>query len=44
MKRGGDIDLLIRTESEKKGILDRLRRKVPLKQVLGGQKFDIIGD
>lgn len=44
MKRGGDIDLLIRTESEKKGILDRLRMKARLKQVLGDQKIDIIGD
>lgn len=31
-KRGGDIDLLIRTESPKKGILDRIRMKARLKQ------------
>lgn len=44
MKRVGDRDLLIRTESEKKGISDCLRMKAPLKQVLGDQKIDIIGD
>lgn len=44
MKRGGDIDLLIRTKSEKKGILDRIRMKARLKQVLGDQKIDIVGD
>lgn len=43
-KRGGDIDLLIRTKSERKGILDRIRMKARLKQVLGDQKIDIIGD
>lgn len=43
-KRGGDIDLLIRTESPKKGILDRIRMKARLKQTLGDQKIDIIGD
>ena len=43
-KRGGDIDLLIRTESPKKGILDRIRMKARLKQTLGDQKIDIICD
>lgn len=43
-KRGGDVDLLIRTESPKKGILDRIRMKARLKQILGDQKIDIIGD
>ncbi len=43
-KRGGDVDLLIRTESPKKGVLDRIRMKARLKQILGDRKIDIIGD
>ncbi len=44
-KRGGDIDLLIRTEyKEKKGVLARIRMITKLKQLLGDQKIDIIGD
>ena len=35
---------MIRTESPKKGILDRIRMKARLKQTLGDQKIDIIGD
>lgn len=43
-KRGGDIDLLVRTDSEKRGILERIRMVARLKQVLGDQKIDVIGD
>ncbi len=44
-KRGGDIDLLIRTdESEKKGVLARVRLIAKLKQLLGDQKIDVVGD
>ena len=43
-KRGGDIDLLIRTIGEKKGVLARIRMISRLKQCLGNQKIDIIGD
>ena len=43
-KRGGDIDLLIRTTSEKKGVLARIRMIARLKCLLGDQKIDIIGD
>ena len=43
-KRGGDIDLLIRTTSEKKGVLARIRMVARLKQLLGEQKIDVIGD
>ncbi len=43
-KRGGDIDLLIRTLEEKKGVLARIRMLSRLKQLLGEQKIDIIGD
>ena len=43
-KRGGDIDLLIRTEEEKKGVLARIRMIAQLKFLLGDQKIDIIGD
>ena len=39
-KRGGDIDLLVRTTSEKKGVLARIRMIARLKQFLG----DVIGD
>ena len=43
-KRGGDIDLLIRTDEEKKGVLARIRMIAQLKYFLGDQKIDIIGD
>ena len=43
-KRGGDIDLLIRTDDEKKGVLARIRMIAQLKYLLGDQKIDIIGD
>lgn len=43
-KRGGDIDLLVRTASEKKGVLARIRMIARLKQLLGDQKIDVIGD
>ena len=43
-KRGGDIDLLVRTTSEKKGVLARIRMIARLKQLFGDQKIDVIGD
>lgn len=43
-KRGGDIDLLIRTDKDKKGVLARIRMIARLKLHLGDQKIDIIGD
>lgn len=43
-KRGGDIDLLIRTEGEKQGVLTRIRLISRLKQYLGDQKIDVVGD
>lgn len=43
-KRGGDIDLLVRTETGKQGVLARIRMLSRLKQYLGDQKIDIIGD
>lgn len=43
-KRGGDIDLLVRTEGIKKGVLARIRMIAQLKYLLGDQKIDIIGD
>ena len=43
-KRGGDIDLLIRTDEEKKGVLAGIRMIAQLKFLLGDQKIDIIGD
>ncbi len=43
-KRGGDIDLLVRTTSEKKGVLARVRMIARLKYLLGDQKIDVIGD
>ena len=39
-KRGGDIDLLIRTTEEKKGVLARIRMISHLKYFLGDQKID----
>jgi len=43
-KRGGDIDLLVRTSEEKKGVLARVRMIAALKCFLGDQKIDVIGD
>lgn len=43
-KRGGDIDLLVRTDCEKQGVLARIRMISRLKQCLGEQKIDVIGD
>lgn len=43
-KRGGDIDLLVRTETEKRGVLARIRFISSLKQRIGEQKIDVIGD
>lgn len=43
-KRGGDIDLLVRTEGERKNVLARVRMLARLKHCLGEQKIDIIGD
>ena len=43
-RRGGDIDLLVRTTSEKKGILERVRMASRIKSLIGDQKIDIIGD
>ena len=43
-RRGGDIDLLVRTTSEKKGILERVRMASRIKSLIGDQKVDIIGD
>ena len=43
-KRGGAIVLLVRTTSEKKGVLARIRMIARLKQLLGDQKIDVIGD
>ena len=34
-RRGGDIDLLVRTTSEKKGILDRVRMAARIKSLIG---------
>ncbi|MDR0940086.1 MAG: nucleotidyltransferase domain-containing protein [Mediterranea sp.] len=44
-KRGGDIDLLVRTTGEeKRGVLARIRMGARVKRHLGDQKIDIIGD
>lgn len=43
-KLGGDIDLLIRTKKGNNGILSRIRMVARLKQLLGEQKIDVIGD
>ena len=34
-RRGGDIDLLVRTDQEKKGVLARIRFKARLKMLIG---------
>ena len=43
-KRGGDIDLLVRSTGEKKGVLARIRMTARLKLHLGDQKIDVIGN
>ena len=43
-RRGGDIDLLVRTTSAKKGILERVRMASRIKSLIGDQKIDVIGD
>lgn len=43
-RRGGDIDLLVRTTSAKRGILERVRMASRIKSLIGDQKIDIIGD
>lgn len=43
-KRGGDIDLLVCTPTGKRGILERIRMIARLKQYLGEQKIDVVGD
>ena len=44
-KRGGDIELLIRTETQEKlGFMGRVLMRAKLKMVLGDQKIDIVGD
>ena len=40
----GDIDLLVRSTGEKKGILERVRMVTRLKLALGDRKIDVIGD
>ena len=39
-----DIDLLVRSTGEKKGILERVRMVTRLKLALGDRKIDVIGD
>ena len=41
-KRGGDIDLLIRTDEEKKGVLARIRMIAQLKYLLGDHEDSIV--
>ena len=43
-KRGGDIDLLVRTTGAKKGFMGRIQMASKLKWLLGDQKIDIVGD
>lgn len=43
-KRGGDIDLLIRSHSDHRNVLSRVRMAAQLKLQLGDQKIDIVGD
>ena len=43
-KRGGDIDLLLRNQVKKKGILERMRFLTELKMLVGEQKIDVVGD
>ena len=41
-KRGGDIDLLVRTSNPVHGVLSRIRMKARLKELLGDQKIDVV--
>lgn len=41
-KRGGDIDLLVRTPNQEDGVLSRICMKARLKELLGDQKIDVI--
>lgn len=43
-KRGGDINLLVRTPEQSFGILARIRMIARLKKILGDPKIDIISD
>ena len=43
-KRGGDIDLLVRSTGEKKGILERVRMVNGLKMAEGDRQRDVMGD
>ena len=43
-KRGGDIDLLVRSTGEKKGVLARIRMTARLKLHLGDQKIGLSGN
>ena len=38
------VSIFVRTTSEKKGVLARIRMIARLKQFLGDQKIDVIGD
>jgi len=43
-KKGGDIDLLIRTQKEKMHLKQKLLFLVDLKKQLGDQKIDVVFD
>ena len=43
-KRGGDIDLMVRSEGDAKGVLAKVKMAARLKYLLGDRKIDIIGD
>ena len=43
-KRGGDIDLLLRNQGKRGGILERVRFLAELKMRIGEQKIDVVGD
>ena len=43
-KRGGDIDLVVRSEGDAKGVLAKVKMASRLKYLLGDRKIDIIGD
>ena len=42
--RGGDIDLVVRSRGEPKGVLAKVKMLARLKYLLGDRKIDIIGD
>lgn len=42
--RGGDIDLMVRSRGDPKGVLAKVRLAARLKTLLGERKIDIIGD